>query len=556
MMTSLSLTDVLQALAKHTAELAFTQISTPDHPDAGALVNPDYDLADNKATSSFITACAYLNLHPATADEALLERADRAADYLLRAQRPSGNIDLLSVNYDSSPDTGFTVQQLCTIFDLAHTAVVSSRIWSSLLGKLEVFIRRATPGILNGGFHTPNHRWVMVSALVQAKALFPDMEVAGAVNAYLAEGFDIDEEGLFLERSIGVYDAVNTRSLLLIAANWPCPSALDAVARNLEFNLHMLHADGTAETGLSRRQDYGTRTVPLGIAHAYLLSHFVQPNPRFVAAAQTLWQHSQQPGEWQLWLAYPLLKYGNPEPSDAALPDNFSQFFPRNGIWRVRRDRLSASFFGGVTRLLTLTYGSAELSSMKISATYFGGLCGRFSADRFTVSENTASFVWTGLNRPRRPGYELPLGKAVAPDEWDALLPERDLRRVPPLRSLLTVHEVQEGFDLHLQTLDGLDGVAFQIAFDFAPGGLWETGDTRLAPQAGQAIFLKQGWGEMRYGNDAIRISPGVYGHGMFAMREAESAPGHVRILLTLRTPVDHTLQVRAYRGLRRGSQG
>jgi hypothetical protein len=551
-MNTLSCANVLDALARHTANLAFHQIMTPDHPDAGALVNHDYDLPDNKLTSAFMTACAYLNLFPPTADESLLQRADLAADYLLKAQRPTGNIDLLSVNYDSSPDTGFTVQQLCTVVELARCAQANTVVWQSLLGKIEIFIRRAIPGILNGGFHTPNHRWVMTSALVQAKSLYPDLEVAEVVNAYLAEGFDIDEEGLFLERSIGVYDAVNTRSLLLIAANWPCPQALDAVTRNLEFNLYMLHDDGTAETGLSRRQDYGVRTVPLGIAHAYLLRHAVQPNPRFVAAAQKLWQCSQQAGEWQLWLAYPLLKHGDPTPSDAPLPENFSSFFPRNGIWRVRRNRLSASLFGGVTQLLTLIHGAAELTSMKISATYFGGLCGRFSADEFTVADNTAALLWTGLNRPRRPGYELPLGRAVPPEQWDARLPERDLRRVPPLRTLLTVQEVHEGFDLRVQTLDGLDGVAFQIAFDFAPGGVWESGDTRLAPQSGQVIFLKQGWGEMRYGSDAIRMGPGAYGHGMFAMREAEPAPGHVRILVAFRTPVDSRLCIRAYRGLPR----
>ncbi len=550
-MNTLSRANVLYELARHTAELTFCQITTPDHPDAGALVNPDYDLADNKLTSAFITACAYMNLFPATADESLLQRADLAADYLLKAQRPTGNIDLLSVNYDSSPDTGFTVQQLCTVVELARSAQVNTGVWQSLLGKIERFIRQAIPGILSGGFHTPNHRWVMVSALVQARSLYPDLEVAAVVNAYLAEGFDIDDEGLFLERSIGVYDAVNTRSLLLIAAHWPCPSALDAVTRNLEFNLHMLHADGTAETGLSRRQDYGVRTVPLGIAHAYLLSHAAQPNPRFVAAAQTLWRHSQQAGEWQLWLAYPLLKYGDPLPSPAALPESFSRFFPGNAIWRVRRDRLSASFFGGVTRLCTLIHGAAELTSLKLSATYFGGPCGRFTADEFTVVENTATLLWTGLNRPRRPGYELPLGKPVPPDQWDALLPERELRRVPPLHTLLTVQEVDGGFDLHVQTLDGLDGVALQLAFDFSPGGVWESADTRLAPQPGQVVFLKQGWGEMRYGNDAIRLGPGAYGHGMFAMREAEPAPGHVRVLLTFRTPLTYSLTLRAYRGLR-----
>ena len=74
------------------------------------------------------------------------------------------------------------------------------------------------------------------------------------------------------------------------------------------------------------------------------------------------------------------------------------------------------------------------------------------------------------LTPPRRPGYELPLGKPVPPEQWQELLQERQLRRLPPATSSLTVEEVEGGFDLRYQTLDGLHRVAAQIAFDFPPG--------------------------------------------------------------------------------------
>src|SRR5690606_12442083 len=108
---------------------------------------------------------------------------------------------------------------------------------------------------------------------------FPDLDVAKVVEAYLAEGIDIDAEGAFIERSVGVYDAVNNRSLLFIHEHWDCPAALPAVQRSLDFDLYLLHADGTAETGLSRRQDYGTREVAIGLAPCYLHAHLLSPNP-------------------------------------------------------------------------------------------------------------------------------------------------------------------------------------------------------------------------------------------------------------------------------------
>ncbi len=64
-------------------------------------------------------------------------------------------------------------------------------------------------------------------------------------------------------------------------------------------------------------------------------------------------------------------------------------------------------------------------------------------------------------------------------------------------------------------------------------------------------LFLKQGYGAMRYGGDVIEIGPGSAAHGMWQMREAEPAPNHVRVLLTFLTPVDCAFTIRAYRGLK-----
>jgi len=546
-MRKLTLVSVLEALAVYIDEMQHWQIADPAHPQCGGLIYPDYGIADAIYSAHFVVGCAYLAL--GTGDESRLARAAQAADFMLRARRPSGNIDLLSVNYDSAPDTGFVVQQVCAVIELARARAVDSPAWRALLERLEQFVRRAVAGMLTGGFHTPNHRWVIASALVQAHALFPDLDVASTVDAYLAEGIDVDAEGLFIERSIGVYDAVNDRSWLLIAERRDCPETLDAVARNLDLDLRFLHADGTAETGLSRRQDYGTRTVPLGLAHCYLLYNVLRPTPVYVQAAQMLWEKSDAPAGHLLWLAYPLLKYGDPELTDAVLPDSFTLYMPLNGIWRTRRGLLSASAFRNTTRLFSLVYGKAELSSVKISQTYFGHNTGRFISDDVTATEDGVILRSEGRSNPRRPGYELPLGYPIPPERWTAMLEERDLRRLPPPLSTLTIREVDGGFDVCYQTLDGLDGVAAQVAFDFPPGGVWETGDIATRPQAGQVLFLKQGYGMMRYGHDVIRIGPGAHAHGMWAMRDAELAPDHVRALLTFLTPVDITLQIRVHQG-------
>src|SRR5262245_26417831 len=99
-MSSLTLATVLPLFRQHIYEMQSWQIVDPAHPDFGAIVYPDYGIADAKASGNFVTGCAYLALGQGEVETALLERASLAADYMLKAQRPSGLIDLLSVNYD------------------------------------------------------------------------------------------------------------------------------------------------------------------------------------------------------------------------------------------------------------------------------------------------------------------------------------------------------------------------------------------------------------------------------------------------------------------------
>jgi hypothetical protein len=126
---------------------------------------------------------------------------------------------------------------------------------------------------------------------------------------------------------------------------------------------------------------------------------------------------------------------------------------------------------------------------------------------------------------------------------------EREYIAFPPCASALTVTCSDPGLELCYQTLDDYPGVTAQLALDFAPGGIWETEDTSLQPRAGQVLFLKRGYGTMRYGNDVIRVGPGAFSHRTWQMRNAETAPDCVRVLLTFHTPVDHRFSLHVAHG-------
>ena len=547
---------VLEALAAHLSATQAWQIEEVGHPEHGAIVNPNWGIAQAGATVGWVSGCALLWLGAGGTGEArrgLLARAIAGAEYLLRAQYPSGLIDLPDCNYDSSPDTGFAVQLLCAVLDVDRLQPSVDPQWRTLADLLARFVRGAFDGVRAGGFHTPNHRWVIASALAQATALWPDLDAEATIAAYLAEGIDIDAEGAYIERSVGVYDAVCDRSLLLLAERRPgdAPTLRAAVRANLDLDLHLLHADGSAETGLSHRQDYGTSVVPTGLIAPLLHSALHDPDPRFVAAARWLWRQGTPSLPDCVWVAQHLLAHGEPAPGEASPPADFARHYPHNGLWRARQGRLSATVFRDVPTLLALRYGGAELSGLGIQQSYFSRDSGRFVGDLLTGEGARATLRSLGQRDPRRPAYEQPIGRPVPPDEWVAALAERDLRRLPPATSELAVALGAEGLTVRYRTLDGTPGVVAQVVFDFPPGGIWETDDTSFHPAAGQVIFLKRGHGTMRYGTDAIRIGPGADAHRIWQMRHTAPAPGHVRVVVPFLTPVDHTFTIAGGRGRR-----
>lgn len=556
---SLGTAAVLSRMAAATAREFSMQNLLPDDPLYGAYISPEHwlDESGHVGTTHLIVRWGYLALAqarqipgaPTTPPLAtLIERIDLAADYLLRVQRPSGLIDLRNTNYESGPDTAFALQLICAFIEQAHGTIELEAI----LDKLTRFAQRAAIGVMNSGFHTPNHRWVIVGALALARAALPDLEnPQPVIDAYLAEGLDIDADGAYLERSIGVYDAVTARSLLFYAENTTDAAArahiLEAVTRNLEFDLHLLHPDGTAETGLSVRQDYGQRVIPTPLIANYLNLGLLVGRQDFVNAAVFLYQQAGESLDDLEWLCYVLLKRGSISAAAAAIPSDYTRAFPSNRLWRYRQGEISASVFGGRSRLMHLVYRSAELVSLKIAQAYFS--VGLFIADEMDMSDSGVVLRSSGLQKPNLPAYHLPLGRPVAPETFEDSKAEREHVRIPPAESMLEVTPASGGFDLRYRTLNGLDDVIAQIAFDFPAGGLWETDDTLVACAHGTTIFLKQGSGRMRYGTDVIEISPGACAHLAQAMRHSEP-PGsnQVRVLMTFRTPIDHRFTIRAYR--------
>ncbi|MGW5473378.1 hypothetical protein [Streptomyces chartreusis] len=190
--------------------------------------------------------------------ESTLHASDRAVaaamthlTALRAVQTPSG-LFAGGDNVQSPPDSAFTVNDVCDAHVIAVSAGPELRVAADILAEIA---GAASESLRTGGVHTPNHRWELCAALARLHRSFPDDRLLDRIDAWLAEGVDIDAEGLYSERSANYAAHVSNPSLLLLADVLDRADLLAAVERNLATTLDLIRPDGTVETVHSRRQD-------------------------------------------------------------------------------------------------------------------------------------------------------------------------------------------------------------------------------------------------------------------------------------------------------------
>ncbi|MFJ8113514.1 hypothetical protein [Streptomyces sp. NPDC096132] len=170
----------------------------------------------------------------------------------LRAVQTASGLFAGGDNVQSPPDSAFTVNDVCDAHVLAAGAGPALHDVTAALAEIA---DAAAGSLLTGGVHTPNHRWELCAALARLHRSFPDDRLLDRVEEWLAEGVDIDAEGLYSERSAVYASHVTNPSLLLLADVLGRADLLDAVERNLATTLDLIRPDGTVETVHARRQD-------------------------------------------------------------------------------------------------------------------------------------------------------------------------------------------------------------------------------------------------------------------------------------------------------------
>jgi hypothetical protein len=464
----------------------------------------------------------------------LIPLLESASQTFVAAQNKDGTLD--AGNLASPPDTAFAVEGLAAA--LAVLRQMGDPALAQAQQTLTNFLLAAGEALITGGVHTPNHRWVVCSALARINSLFPATKYVNRIDDWLGEGIYIDADGQFEERSVGIYSRVTDDAFVTMARLLKRPELLGPVRRNLDMNLYYLHPDGELETIGSRRQD---QTMKISITNYYLQYRYLAIHDNNSAYAAVVRLIEGKPGEGLVeggnpviyFMEEPLLKKSLP--AGGSIPDNYAKVFPNTRLARIRRDKISATVYGGSDwplevasgratnpTFFTFRKGNAVLQSVRMGGEFFSE--GAFRSETLEAIQNRYS-LHQRLDVP----YYQPLPKefrnsrgdyALTPAKdsrfWSKLdFPHRPMSNIQTLDQKVTVIEQDGKFELHFD-ITGHNRVPFVVELAFRAGGELTGALQEAATRDGaKVLFLKEGNLRYRVGEDIIEVGPGQAEHQM-----------------------------------------
>jgi hypothetical protein len=501
------------AIARNDAgvrKLLDTQITDPASPWRGSVAD-EFGLHHAGSAGGLIETMAASFVEPGSkfhGDPALVARIKAAAAFLERSQSEQGFIDLLTTNFNSPPDTGFVVHNVATA-----AAIAKMHGAREITETLRPFLVKAGGGLTVGGIHTPNHRWVICSALAQINELFPDPRYVERIDEWLEETIDIDIYGQFTEYSTLVYNRVTDRALLVMAAKLGRPELLEPVRRNLQAMLFLLHADGEVVTEISHRQDQNTRGNMSGYWFPLTYLAVKDRNGQLAMLAR---QFGPTSATLSALLEYPELSRALP--ASEPLPDNFEKRYLYTGIARIRRRLLSATINLNSSRFFTLRYGDAVIEGVRFASAFFGK--GQYIPGTLRWEDTEKLELYQNLEAP----YYQPLQKRIHTENWTETREDRRQTEICKLTQAAEIMEMERGFKLRIRST-GTPGVPVAVEITFRDGGT-----------------LDRPAGVYHAGRNSIKVGPIVNAHQYTQIRGAEpKLPGQT-LYVTGYTPFDHTL--------------
>ncbi|WP_209329410.1 hypothetical protein [Lunatimonas salinarum] len=461
-------------------------------------------------------------------DPDLVSLIGAATSVLLGLQHADGTVDLVTTNFHSTPDNGFIVKWLAPGYRLLAASSVPHR--ERITKPLWTFLERAGEALKVGGIHTPNHRWVVCSALAELYKINPDPGYRKRAEQWLAERIDLDPDGQYNERSSYIYSSLSNRVLISTARGFDMPELLGYVRKNLEMTFYYIHPNGEIVTEASGRQDNSIVGFLENYYYPYRYLALKDQNPQFAAACRLIEQtaFSKVTGFLHYFLEDPSL--WQELPKSTPLPVSYSKLFSHSGLARIRRGDFDASILANSAAFFNFHKKEAVLQGIRFASAFFGK--GQFVSEH--IEQRDGKFV---LENSLQGPYYQPLPIEHLPDDGDWEKMPRALRpqsEVQQYRAQVVISEVDGGFALDIE-IGGTDHVPFALEFIFRPGGTFS--GVEAHPSLPDVYFLKSEMGTYKAGEDTITFGPGHHTHQWVDIRGGLPRTSSPTVYLTGMTP-------------------
>ncbi len=529
-------------------------------------------------------------------DEDLLKAIKKAMLFVDRNLPASGLISMVYCNFSSPADAGFALFGYAPT--LKNLRSDQEFLAADVLDAYAALVWRLGKGLINGGVHTPNHRWSNTQGLGWLWHLFNDQAARTQAEEWLAEGIDVTCDGEYLERSLN-YSNHSNRSLLSAAYTLDLPHLIEPARQNMLSLPYLMHDDGYLETGLSRRNDAGLPVrVDRFLESAYLL-HALEPSPQTSMLVHRCSSELLKDGEddasylipatadmlpwlqlfpadqlkWPEPATWPgafIKVFGDPEQEQArrkldarvALPyrksiQSFSTHATHGAPFvRIRNNRLSATIATYSDALMMARFGQAQLLGIYCNLSYFGQ--GPVQASRIA----TGAHQWTLACPELGAEFMGPLGRPATALDFD--YENRPVCNRNEVLWQCHIHLDGNEFTIRVNCSGAREEsgsempILAQMIFEFPlAGDIMGTGliSANKIPNPGRPGYLpalpdndailEAGELEYKMGADRISVTGGTSQHKLPTMLGEQFSSSRRRARINLVFPGEHVMRVR-----------
>ena len=482
-------------------------------------------------------------------DPEMLARAIAAVEYALRLQNEDGTLDLPSTNFHDAAETAFAINAMYPAYAVMRELSKHSAPEDLLDARIQEFFNRSADGILKGGFHTPNHRWVISAALASIARLADRTDCLEYMRKFLNEGIDCDEEGEFTERSAGVYNIVCDNSLFVLANERYMPELYGPIARNLNMVTAYFEPDGHVNTMNSTRQDKGLQPESSIYYGCFLAMALKTRDAGFAWMADEMLEqlraktvldplHIVEPfGFMHLFLLDRQLIDEQKEIVCLKPSLRYDHYFKASGIVRRREGDFSATLVRGLPDFLKLQFERHEVH-VRLAGCFYAR--GQFAPQSIERIEGGYRMLFHD-----RWGYKRPFTQSPGTSDWRQMdHSKRENVSMQDFDLLVDVLFSENGATLRVKST-GCENVPVKLELIVEPDGKYSVDDMEMWLRKGAYVYQKCLRSRYQFTDlRSLSVEGGFFAH-TFGEKMRGTLPGEgssASIAMTAYTPFDKSL--------------